>query len=176
MQYRRAKLPGATYFFTVNLAERKSRLLVDYVDNLKASISHVKTAHPFVIDAMVIMPDHLHALWTLPEGDNDFSTRWNLIKGGFSRRITKGERISASRQSKGERGIWQRRFWEHLIRDDNDFERHVDYIHYNPVKHGFVKRPVDWPFSSIHRYIKNQVIDENWACGDEFEQDGFGEV
>ena len=84
-----------------------------------------------------------------------FSTRWNLIKGGFSRRIAKGEKISASRQSKGERGIWQRRFWEHLIRDDNDFERHVDYIHYNPVKHGFVKRPSDWPYSSIHRYIKD---------------------
>jgi putative transposase len=176
MRYRRATTPGATYFFTVNLAERKSRLLVNHVESLKALISHVKTAHPFVIDAMVVMPDHLHALWTLPEGDNDFSTRWNLIKGGFSRRITKGERISASRQSKGERGIWQRRFWEHLIRDDNDFERHVDYIHYNPVKHGLVKRPVDWSFSSIHRYIKNQVIDENWACGDDFELDGFGEV
>jgi putative transposase len=90
--------------------------------------------------------------------------------------MTKGERISASRQSKGKRGIWKRRFWEHLVRDDNDFERHVDYIHYNPVKHGFVKRPVDWPFSSIYRYIKNQVIDENWACGDDFELNGLGEV
>jgi putative transposase len=176
MRYRRATTPGATYFFTVNLAERKSRLLVDNVDNLKASISHVKENHPFAIDAMVAMPDHLHVLWTLPEDDHDFSTRWNLIKGGFSRRITKGERISASRQSKGERGIWQRRFWEHLIRDDDDFESHVNYIHYNPVKHGFVKRPSDWPYSSIHRYIKDGIIGEDWACGDDFERDGFGEA
>jgi len=176
MRYRRAKLPGATYFFTVNLAERKSRLLVDYVGLLKDSIRYVKSNHPFEIDAMVIMPDHLHAIWTLPEGDNDFSTRWGLIKAGFSRRISKGERLSLSRQSKGERGIWQRRFWEHLIRDDDDFERHVDYIQYNPVKHGFVNRPVDWPFSSIHRYIKDQVIDENWACAKDFNEVDFGEA
>jgi len=102
MRYRRATTPGATYFFTVNLAERNSRFLVDHVESLKATISHVKTAHPFGIGAMVIMPDHLHAIWTLPEDDSDYSTRWNLIKGGFSRRITKGERISTSRQSKGE--------------------------------------------------------------------------
>jgi putative transposase len=176
MRYRRATTPGATYFFTVNLAERKSRLLVDHVESLKASISHVKSAYPFVIDAMVIMPNHLHSIWTLPEGDSDFSTRWNLKKGGFSRRITKGERVSASRQSKGELGIWQRRFWEHLIRDDNDFERHVDYIHYNPVKHGFVNRPEDWPFSSIHRYIKDGILGEDWACCENFGQGGFGEA
>ena len=112
MRYRRANLPGASYFFTVNLAERKSRLLVKHVDVLRESVRRVKTAHPFVIDAMVIMPDHLHALWTLPEGDSDFSTRWGLIKSGFSRHIEATERISPSRQTKGERGIWQRRFWE----------------------------------------------------------------
>ncbi len=176
MRYRRVKLRGASYFFTVNLAERKSHLLMEHVDVLRESIRHVKKAHPFAIDAMVIMPDHLHAVWTLPEGDNDFSTRWNLIKGGFSRRIETGERISSSRSSKGERGICQRRFWEHLIRDETDFERHVDYIHYNPVKHGYARRPVDWPLSSIHRYITHQILDENWACGDEFEQTDFGEI
>ncbi len=175
MRYRRANLPGATYFFTVNLAERKSCLLVEQVDLLRDSIRQVKMGHPFSIDALVIMPNHLHTIWTLPESDSDFSTRWGLIKGGFSRRIEKGERISDSRHVKGERGIWQRRFWEHLIRDDNDFERHVDYIHFNPVKHGYVKRPVDWSFSTIHRFIKNQVIDENWACGDDFEKMEFGE-
>ena len=108
MRNRRANLPGASYFFTVNLAERKSRLLVEHVDVLRESVRHVKTAHPFVIDAMVIMPDHLHALWTLPENDSDFSTRWGLIKSGFSRHLEATERISASRQTKGERGIWQR--------------------------------------------------------------------
>lgn len=104
MRYRRANLPGASYFFTVNLAERKSRLLVEHVDLLRESLRRVKTAHPFVIDAMVIMPDHLHALWA-PEGDSDFSTRWGLIKSGFSRHLEATERISASRQTKGERGI-----------------------------------------------------------------------
>jgi len=176
MRYRRANVSGACYFFTVNLADRKSRLLVEHVDLLRAAVRHVKTAHPFVIDAMVIMPDHLHCLWTLPEGDDDFSTRWDLIKAGFSRQFTAIETISPSRKTKGERGIWQRRFWEHLIRDDLDFERHVDYIHYNPVKHGYVQRPVDWPFSSIHRYIKSQIVNENWACRDEFESTNFGEA
>jgi len=113
MRYRLANLPGASYFFTVNLAERKSRLLVDHVDVLRESVRRVKTAHPFVIDAMVIMPDHLHTLWTLPEGDSDFSTRWGLIKSGFSRQLEVTERISPSRQTKGERGIWQRRFLRH---------------------------------------------------------------
>ena len=172
MQYRRANIPGATYFFTVNLADRKTSLLVDAVDLLRNSVRHVKADHPFIINAMVIMPEHIHALWTLPEGDSDFSTRWSLIKVGFSRQIVPTERVSPSRRAKGERGIWQRRFWEHLIRD---YERHVDYIHYNPVKHGYASRPVDWPFSSIHRYIKHHVIDENWACRDDFDLGGFGE-
>lgn len=175
MRYRRANVAGACYFFTVNLAERKSRLLVEHVDLLRSSVRRVQLAHPFVIDAMVVMPDHLHCLWTLPETDDDFSTRWGLIKAGFSRQFVATERVSISRKSKGERGIWQRRFWEHLIRDDLDFERHVDYIHYNPVKHGYVTKPVDWQFSSIHRYIKNQVIDENWACSDDLGLMGFGE-
>ncbi len=118
----------------------------------------MQLAHPFVIDAMVVMPDHLHCLWTLPENDGDFSTRWGLIKAGFSRQLAATERVSISRKSKGERGVWQRRFWEHLIRDELDFERHVDYIHYNPVKHGYVTRPVDWQFSSIHRYIKTRLL------------------
>ena len=96
----------------------------------------------------------------------DFSTRWNLIKGGFSRALSSTELISKSREKKGERGIWQRRFWEHLIRDDKDYERHVDYIHFNPVKHGFVKRPVDWEYSSIHRYIQQGVVASDWAVRD----------
>jgi putative transposase len=151
MRYRRVKAAGGTYFFTVNLADRDSSLLVRNVEVLRHSVRHIKAAHPFHIDAMVILPDHLHALWTLPEGDSDYSTRWMLIKSGFSRGLSKDERRGFSRRSKRERGIWQRRYWEHLIQDDSDFARHVDYIHFNPVKHQHVQRVVDWQWSSFHR-------------------------
>jgi putative transposase len=171
MYYRRANVPGATYFFTVNLADRKSRSLVKNIDLLNESIQKIKIAHPFVIDAMVVLPDHLHAMWTLPADDADFSTRWALIKAGFSRRLPKDERISESRKSKGERGIWQRRYWEHLIRDDEDFLRHVDYIHINPMKHGYVERVVDWPHSSFHRFVRDGVIPKNWANEGKFDGD-----
>ncbi|MDQ7016773.1 MAG: transposase [Gammaproteobacteria bacterium] len=153
MRYRRSNITGATYFFTVNLAQRGTTLLVDYVDDLREVIKKTKQNHTFYIDAMVIMPDHLHALWTLPVDDADFSTRWSLIKTGFSRRIQKVEPISASRHSKSERGIWQRRFWEHLIKDKRDYQNHVTYIHNNPVKHGFVTHASEWPWSSLHRRL-----------------------
>lgn len=112
MRYRRADAKGGTYFFTVNHAERQLRLLVDHVAVLRAAVKEVKRRHPFHIDAFVVLPDHLHAIWTLPEGDADFAMRWMLIKAGFSRHIAKGERRNASRIGKGERGIWQRRYWE----------------------------------------------------------------
>lgn len=131
------------------------------MDVLRSVIREVKAKHPFHIDAMVILPDHLHAVWTLPVGDADYPTRWMLIKAGFSHNIPKGERRNASRVTKGERGIWQRRYWEHLIRNDGDYERHVDYVHFNPVKHGFVSRASDWSHSSIHRYIAMGVVDAN---------------
>jgi len=166
MRYRRANVTAATYFFTVNIAERQKSLLTDHVDVLRNAIKKVKQNHPFEIDAMVILPDHLHALWTLPEHDADFSMRWNLIKSGFSRELAKTERISSSRSLKGERGIWQRRFWEHLIRDDNDYERHVNYIHFNPVKHGYVDKPIDWPFSSFHRFVKDEMLPANWTVAE----------
>ncbi len=176
MQYRRADIPGGTYFFTVNLAERDRTVLVDHVGSLRLAMREVMARHPFGIDAIVILPDHLHALWTLPVGDCDFPMRWALIKGGFSRRIPRGERCNPSRISKGERGIWQRRYWEHLIRDEQDYERHVDYIHFNPVKHGYAGRASDWPYSSIHRYIAAGTLDRNWG-GDVQIQDeySFGE-
>jgi REP-associated tyrosine transposase len=164
-QYRRAYVPGATWFFTVNLAERNgNRLLVDEVDALRAAIRAVQAAHSFRIDAAVILPDHLHCIWTLPRGDSDFSTRWGLVKGAFSRSIQKGERLSPSRIKRGERGIWQRRFWEHLIRDEDDFRRHTDYIHWNPVKHGWVQKVVDWPHSSFHAYLRRGVYETNWGA------------
>ena len=163
MRYRRVYVEGASYFFTVNLAERNSQLLTEHVGLLRNSFRIVKAAHPFIIDAIVIMPNHLHTIWTLPVDDSDFSTRWGLIKAGFSRKLPSSERISNSRRSKGERGIWQPRFWEHLIIDDDDFQHHVDYIHYNPVKHGFVKSVVEWPYSSFHRYVRLGLLSIDWA-------------
>ena len=153
MKYRRVKVNNASYFFTVNLADRKRSLLVDNIKLLRESIHKVKQKHAFRIDAIVILPDHLHAIWTLPKGDSDYATRWMLIKSHFSRNLPKIEEISNSRIKKCERGIWQRRYWEHLIRDNFDYEQHVNYIHYNPVKHGYVKKPSDWEYSSIHRFI-----------------------
>ena len=176
MRYRRAQVNGGAYFFTVNLAERRQSLLVEYIDVLRKVVGMVKERHPFTIDAMVILPEHLHAVWTLPPGDDDYPRRWMLIKTGFSRHIPHGERRSASRASKGERGIWQRRYWEHLIRDEGDFARHVDYIHFNPVKHGHVSRAANWPYSSIHRCIEAGMIGRDWGAGIcENDKRGYGE-
>jgi putative transposase len=135
--------------------------LLDEIDKLRDSINKVKKQHLFKLDATVILPEHLHAILTLPTGDNDFATRWMLIKTGFSRQLPKRESINKSRKLKGERGIWQRRYWEHHIKDDNDFEKHVNYIHYNPVKHGYVASPVDWQYSTIHHYISKGIINES---------------
>jgi putative transposase len=131
--------------------------------------------HPFRIDAMVVLPDHLHAIWTLPEDDVDFSTRWALIKAGFSRCIPAEERRSKSRITKGERGIWQRRFWEHLIPDEKDYAAHLDYIHCNPVKHGHAQSAADWPYSTFHRYLEQGVYDKAWASSEMDDRD-FGEL
>ena len=174
MRYRRVLLGGATYFFTVNLADRRCRLLVEQVEALRDAVRVVKQAHPFEIIAWVVLPEHLHAVWTLPLGDSDFSTRWNQIKGGFSRRIPGGEPLSTSRRGKRERGIWQRRFWEHLIRDEGDLERHVDYVHYNPVKHGHARRAADWPYSSFHLFVRREWLSPDWGCSGDFPGD-YGE-
>jgi len=163
MQYRRVKTPGACYFFTVNLAKRKGSLLIDEIEKLRQAFHKVKLKHPFKVDAVVILPDHLHMVMSLPEGDANYSQRWNLIKGCFSRSIECTERISIVRKKKRERGIWQKRFWEHLIRDEKDFKRHVDYIHYNPVKHGYVRSAADWKYSSIHHYIAMEILPRNWG-------------
>ena len=174
MRYRRALIKGATYFFTVNLADRSSHLLVDRVDDLREAVRVVRITHPFEIVAWVVLPDHLHAVWRLPRDDADYPMRWGLIKASFSRRIPKGEGVRDSRQKKGERGIWQRRFWEHMIRDDADLQRHVDYTHYNPVKHGYARRAIDWEFSSFHRYLHLGWVTADWGCVDDLEGE-FGE-
>ena len=161
--YRRNFIPGGSYFFTVNLADRRLCLLTEHIELLRAAFRDVKVAHPFTVEATVVLPDHLHALWTLPEGDADFAMRWRLVKAGFSRGLPRGERVSSSRSAKGERGIWQRRYWEHTLRDERDFERHVDYIHFNPVKHGHVTRVSDWPYSTFHQMVKLGIYPEDWA-------------
>ncbi len=152
--YRRPKITGASIFFTVALADRRADLLVREVDILRRAVGRAMAERPFHIDAWVVLPDHLHCVWTLPAGDADFSTRWRIIKSRFSRAIPKGV-LRASHEVRRERGIWQRRFWEHHIRDDTDFVNHVRYCWINPVKHGFVERPEDWPHSSVHRDARN---------------------
>lgn len=142
--------PGWTYFFTVKLARRGGDLLVRHIDMLREAVRVTRTERPFEIDAIVVMPDHLHTVWTLPKGDADFSTRWRLIKTRFSRGLPRGD-MRASHHRRQERAIWQRRFWEHCIRDEADFSAHMRYCLFNPVKHGYVTRPEDWPWSSIHR-------------------------
>ncbi len=163
--YRRARVCGATYFFTVNLADRDSALLTQRIGDLREALRYVRLRHPFAIEAMVVLPDHLHAVWTLPEGDADHSLRWRVVKGFFSRRVARIERRSASRIAKGERGIWQRRYWEHLIRDEADLRRHVEYIHFNPVKHGHVECVADWPYSTFHRFVAEGRLPREWGGG-----------
>jgi putative transposase len=173
--YRRNFVPGGCQFFTVNLADRKSRLLTDRVDSLRAAFRYARGRHPFRIDALVVLPDHLHAIWSLPEGEADFATRWRLVKSAFSRALPKAERISPSRLRKGERGIWQRRYREHTLRDECDYSRHADYIHFNPVKHGLVTRVSDWPHSSFHRMVRLGVYPIDWGGDIAEETPDYGE-
>ncbi len=167
--YRRNWVPGGTYFFTVNLLERKRDLLVTEIDLLRDSMRRVKRLYPFEIVAWVVLPDHMHCIWILPAGDADFATRWRLIKLLFSKGLPKQERLSSVRKKRKERGIWQRRFWEHTIRDENDYMRHVDYVHWNPMKHGLVQKLTAWPYSSFHRYVRDGIYQEDWAGGLEAE-------
>jgi REP-associated tyrosine transposase len=172
--YRRARFDGSMFFFTVVLADRSSTLLVSEIDRLRRAYSAVQERHPFDTVAICILPDHVHAIWSLPSGDADFPTRWNSIKGGFSRGLDARPR-SPSKIVKREKGIWQRRYWEHAIRDEADYERHVDYIHFNPVKHGYVSRVADWPYSSFHRYVERNELPSDWG-GDMKDISGsFGE-
>lgn len=153
-QYIRPRIAGASVFFTLNLADRGGDLLVREIGALRRAVAVTWRERPFVIDAWVVMPDHLHCVWTLPDGDSDYGVRWRLIKSRFSRGLEKGV-MRPSHIARQERGIWQRRFWEHHIRDQTDFDNHVRYCWFNPVKHGFVERAEDWPYSSVHRDIRN---------------------
>jgi putative transposase len=143
VRYRRNFIAGGTYFFTATLADRRSRALIDHVGALRAAMRATRQAHPFTVDAVVVLPDHLHVVMTLPVGDADYSNRWRLIKRRLTDAVVQAGVPTHHRN--GEYALWQRRFWEHTIRDEADFERHVDYIHFNPVKHGLVARVRDWP-------------------------------
>jgi putative transposase len=156
--YRRAWSPGGTYFFTVNLLQRYgNNLLVENIKPLRDAVALTQYRHPFRIHGWVVLPDHLHCVIELPKGDADFAVRWRLIKMRFSKALPNAECRSAVRMKRRERGIWQRRYWEHLIRNDADFQAHMDYVHFNPVKHGQVKRVIDWPFSTFQRLVKDGV-------------------
>ena len=176
--YRRHRVPGGCFFFTVNLLERHGNdLLTRHVDLLRSAVRTVRQARPFTIDAWVVLPNHLHCVWTLPPGDDDFSTRWRLIKTIFARSLPANERRSAARRRYRERGIWQRRFWEHGIRDDAGFAAHVDYVHFNPVKHGYVAHIADWPYSTFEACVRRGLYpaDSLGPWGGTLSDDAAGE-
>ena len=169
--YRRFRVPGATYFFTVVTAGR-TPIFADAgaVKCLAEVLRRVRAKHPFQTVAMVVLPDHLHCVWTLPHGDDAFSRRWQWIKGEFSERWLAAGGVesprSRSRNTRGERGVWQRRFWEHVIRDDDDLERHVDYIHFNPVKHGLARHPAEWRWSTFARHLRLGTYPPEWGSAE----------
>ena len=156
--YRRIFIPGGVYFFTV-VTFRRRPIFADKenVELLRAAFKHIMTPRPFTIDAIVVLPDHLHCLWRLPEHDDDFSGRWREIKKYVSKRIG-GDGIRPK-----EKDVWQRRFWEHAIRNEGDWQRHMDYIHYNPVRHGLALSPEQWPYSSFRRAVAAGWYDGNWG-------------
>jgi putative transposase len=168
MRYRRLRIAGGTYAFTVVTGERRP-VFADAaaVDMLMLAFSAVREKRPFEMPAHVILPDHLHCIWVLPEGDANFSTRWRQIKEGFTRSYLRhhAEPPRDERQARrGERSVWQHRFWEHLVRDQDDLNAQVEYIHMNPVSHGLAPTPLDWPHSSFHAYVERGEYDAHWGA------------
>jgi putative transposase len=189
MQYRRAFVPGGTFFFTVVTADRRPVFAEQKnVTTLREAFRTIRLQRPFTLNAAVVLPDHLHCIWTLPSGDADFATRWRLIKTWFTKHcgsdtssgyaaLTRPtalrSKLDGVRTSKLEQAFWQHRYWEHMLRDDTDYRRHVEYIHFNPVKHGYVKAPMDWPYSSFRLYVKAGIYPPDWG-GDVVDFDGVG--
>ncbi len=178
--YRRALDHGPCFFFTVVTYRRQPFLVRDECrDALRMAIQTARKTPPFDIDAWVLLPDHIHCIWSLPPDDSDFPRRWNVIKSSFSRlmkdRLHQAERTTCSARRQRNLSIWQRRYWEHRIRDDDDFRRHMDYIHFNPVKHGLVRRVSDWPYSTFHRHVKNGSYPSEWADCSAGAEGQFGE-
>ena len=168
MRYRRVYIEGGSYFFTVVTEKRRNLFAdADNIERLRTAFKTVMQKRPFVIDAAVVLPDHLHFVWTLPEHDSDYSTRWRLIKTAFTKQYPQPFTVyNANRIKKKQHDLWQHRGWEHCLRDERDFQQHIDYIHYNPVKHGFVKRASDCRYSSIHRFIKSGILNMDWGGED----------
>jgi len=177
--YRRPRNPGGTYFFTVVTHERRPVLTTEAVRSaLRAAILQAMTTLPFTIEAWVLLPDHLHCIWTLPPGDGNFAARWAIIKRQVSRECgaLAGASPSMSRSRRNERTFWQRRFWEHQIRDNDDLAKHLDYVHWNPVKHGWVKAVKEWPYSTFHRFVERRYYPSDWGgVGFDGAGHGFGE-
>jgi putative transposase len=161
--YRRNRVEGGCYFFTVNLHDRRSDALVVEIEARRTAVRAARARHPFHIDAWVVLPDHMHCLWTLPPDDFDFPARWQMIKAMFSHAVGRTEGRRASLVRKRESGIWQRRYWEHTVRDEQDYGAHMDYIHFNPVKHGLAAHAADWPFSSLARCVRLGMYASDWA-------------
>jgi putative transposase len=180
-RYRRANATNASYFFTVVTYRRQAFLCDQTVRNaLRNAINKVRVQHPFQIDTWVLLPDHIHTIWTLPENDANFSLRWQLIKRYVTREcgayLNRPEWLNASKTKHQESTLWQRRFWEHQIRDERDYQAHMDYCHYNPVKHGLVKRVQDWPYSSFHKQVRLGQYPIDWAGEGMLESGKFGEI
>ena len=172
--YRRNFVPGGTFFFTATLRDRRSLALVEHIDALRDSIRQARSERPFHIDAIVVLPDHLHTIWTLPDGDSNYPARWRRIKSAFTHRlVSSGVALKCDRR--GEYDLWQRRFWEHTVRDDADFQRCIDYIHFNPVKHGLVARVSDWEHSSFRRFVRAGLLSMDWGGHAGPLTGGFGE-
>lgn len=166
--YRRS-YDGTTYFFTVVTKGRQGFLCTENARRvLRNAVATTRRKHPFAIDGWVLLPDHLHCIWTLPDEDRDYSKRWSAIKARFSRGFKthfRPNKLSGSAAGKREAGIWQRRFWARKMMDERDFGAHMDYIHYNPVKHGLAKSPTEWPWSTFHRWVHRGVYEANWGAG-----------
>jgi putative transposase len=167
VNYRRAKVAGACYFLTLTLQDRSSDLRVRHHLELGRALRYMQLCKPCSLPAIVLLPDHVHMLMTLPVGDADYSSRIRLCKSSFVSALRKRVDVDVRLNAKGEANVWQRRFWEHLIRDEQDFAAHVDYIHINPLKHGLVETLEDWRFSSFHRYVRAGLLPAHWAGGAE---------
>ncbi len=169
--FRRSFVPGGTFFFTVVTYKRRCILTKpESLEILHDVVDNVKQQHPFTIDGWVLLPDHIHCIWSLPEDDSDFSKRWGMIKAGFSKRakgfLHKDEWMTEAKRKYRESTIWQKRFWEHMIRDEVDFNKHMNYIHFNPVKHELVRSVKDWPHSTFHRCVKDGLYSPDWGGDD----------
>ena len=161
MRSPRSHAPGPCYFFTVVTHDRRP-ILIEEIDRLRGAFRTVLTRHPFTLEAIVVLPDHLHTMWRMQEEDGDFSMRWRVLKRLFSTGL-EVPIPDASRARKREKSIWQRRFWDHVIRDDDDWRRHLDYIHYNPVRHGYCESPGEWPYSSFARMVERGWYEPDWG-------------